>query len=250
MKNNLPIIALDFASGEETLTFLDLFEKERLFVKTGMELFYQEGPAIIHQLKERNCDIFLDLKLHDIPTTVNKAMKRLAGLGVDLVNVHAAGGARMMRAALEGLEEGTPAGRKRPSLIAVTQLTSTSEQVAKEELLLHKPLLETVVHYSKMAEECGLDGVVCSVHETKAIYEAVRPSFLTVTPGIRTASDAADDQVRTATPSFAKKTVRQPSSWAAQLQKRKTPLKHMKQLNWNGRAFADETGYRKTSITH
>ncbi|CDG25788.1 MULTISPECIES: orotidine-5'-phosphate decarboxylase [Bacillus amyloliquefaciens group] len=204
MKNNLPIIALDFASGEETLTFLDLFEKERLFVKTGMELFYQEGPAIIHQLKERNCDIFLDLKLHDIPTTVNKAMKRLAGLGVDLVNVHAAGGARMMRAALEGLEEGTPAGRKRPSLIAVTQLTSTSEQVAKEELLLQKPLLETVVHYGKMAEECGLDGVVCSVHETKAIYEAVRPSFLTVTPGIRTASDAADDQVRTATPLFAK----------------------------------------------
>lgn len=132
----------------------------------------------------------------------------------------------------------------------MTQLTSTSEQVAKEELLLHKPLLETVVHYGKMAEECGLDGVVCSVHETKAIYEAVRPSFLTVTPGIRTASDTADDQVRTATPSFAKENGSSAIVVVTQLQKRKTPLKHMKQLNWNGRAFADETGYRKTSITH
>lgn len=111
MKNNLPIIALDFASAEETLAFLAPFQQEPLFVKVGMELFYQEGPSIVKQLKERNCELFLDLKLHDIPTTVNKAMKRLASLGVDLVNVHAAGGKKMMQAALEGLEEGTPAGK-------------------------------------------------------------------------------------------------------------------------------------------
>ncbi|WP_024572825.1 orotidine-5'-phosphate decarboxylase, partial [Bacillus subtilis] len=193
MKNNLPIIALDFASAEETLAFLAPFQQEPLFVKVGMELFYQEGPSIVKQLKERNCELFLDLKLHDIPTTVNKAMKRLASLGVDLVNVHAAGGKKMMQAALEGLEEGTPAGKKRPSLIAVTQLTSTSEQIMKDELLIEKSLIDTVVHYSKQAEESGLDGVVCSVHEAKAIYQAVSPSFLTVTPGIRMSEDAAND---------------------------------------------------------
>ncbi|MCE0739049.1 orotidine-5'-phosphate decarboxylase [Bacillus subtilis] len=204
MKNNLPIIALDFASVEETLAFLAPFQKEPLFVKVGMELFYQEGPSIVKQLKERNCELFLDLKLHDIPTTVNKAMKRLAGLGVDLVNVHAAGGKKMMQAALEGLEEGTPAGKKRPSLIAVTQLTSTSEQMMKDELLIQKPLIDTVVHYSKLAEESGLDGVVCSVHEAKAIYQAVSPSFLTVTPGIRMSEDAANDQIRVATPAIAR----------------------------------------------
>ncbi|WP_276733628.1 orotidine-5'-phosphate decarboxylase [Bacillus sp. (in: firmicutes)] len=204
MTNNLPIIALDFASAEETLAFLAPFQKEPLFVKVGMELFYQEGPSIVKQLKERNCELFLDLKLHDIPTTVNKAMKRLAGLGVDLVNVHAAGGKNMMRAALEGLEEGTPAGKKRPSLIAVTQLTSTSEQMMKDELLIQRPLIDTVVHYSKLAEESGLDGVVCSVHEAKAIYEAVSPSFLTVTPGIRMSEDASNDQIRVATPAIAR----------------------------------------------
>ncbi|MDU0153429.1 orotidine-5'-phosphate decarboxylase [Bacillus cabrialesii] len=204
MTNNLPIIALDFASAEETLAFLAPFQKEPLFVKVGMELFYQEGPSIVKQLKERNCELFLDLKLHDIPTTVNKAMKRLAGLGVDLVNVHAAGGKNMMQAALEGLEEGTPAGKKRPSLIAVTQLTSTSEQVMKDELLIQRPLIDTVVHYSKLAEESGLDGVVCSVHEAKAICEAVSPSFLTVTPGIRMSEDASNDQIRVATPAIAR----------------------------------------------
>ncbi|MDP4122319.1 MAG: orotidine-5'-phosphate decarboxylase, partial [Bacillota bacterium] len=204
MKNNLPIIALDFASAEETLAFLAPFQQEPLFVKVGMELFYQEGPSIVKQLKERNCELFLDLKLHDIPTTVNKAMKRLASLGVDLVNVHAAGGKKMMQAALEGLEEGTPAGKKRPSLIAVTQLTSTSEQIMKDELLIEKSLIDTVVHYSKQAEESGLDGVVCSVHEAKAIYQAVSPSFLTVTPGIRMSEDAANDQVRVATPAIAR----------------------------------------------
>ena len=148
MKHTPPIIALDFASAQETYAFLDRFHGEELFVKVGMELFYQEGPAILEKLQERGCRIFLDLKCHDIPTTVYKAMKRLAGLGVSLVNVHAAGGKQMMESALEGLEAGTPAGRKRPSLIAVTQLTSTSSEMLQHELLIETPLLDTVVHLS------------------------------------------------------------------------------------------------------
>ncbi|MCY7877552.1 orotidine-5'-phosphate decarboxylase [Bacillus spizizenii] len=236
MKNNLPIIALDFASAEETLAFLAPFQLEPLFVKVGMELFYQEGPSIVKQLKERNCELFLDLKLHDIPTTVNKAMKRLAGLGVDLVNVHAAGGEKMMQAALEGLEEGTPSGKKRPSLIAVTQLTSTSEQMMKNELLIEKPLIDTVVHYSKMAEESGLDGVVCSVHEAKAIYQAVSPSFLTVTPGIRMSEDAANDQIRVATPAIAREKGSSAIVVGRSITKAKDPVKAYEavRLEWEG----------------
>ncbi|MEA1021203.1 orotidine-5'-phosphate decarboxylase [Bacillus subtilis] len=236
MKNNLPIIALDFASGEETLAFLAPFQQEPLFVKVGMELFYQEGPSIVKQLKERNCELFLDLKLHDIPTTVNKAMKRLASLGVDLVNVHAAGGKKMMQAALEGLEEGTPTGKKRPSLIAVTQLTSTSEQIMKDELLIEKSLIDTVVHYSKQAEESGLDGVVCSVHEAKAIYQAVSPSFLTVTPGIRMAEDAANDQVRVATPAIAREKGSSAIVVGRSITKAEDPVKAYKavRLEWEG----------------
>lgn len=236
MKNNLPIIALDFASAEETLAFLALFQQEPLFVKVGMELFYQEGPSIVKQLKERNCELFLDLKLHDIPTTVNKAMKRLASLGVDLVNVHAAGGKKMMQAALEGLEEGTPAGKKRPSLIAVTQLTSTSEQIMKDELLIEKSLIDTVVHYSKQAEESGLDGVVCSVHEAKAIYQAVSPSFLTVTPGIRMSEDAANDQVRVATPAIAREKGSSAIVVGRSITKAEDPVKAYKavRLEWEG----------------
>lgn len=236
MKNNLPIIALDFASAEETLAFLAPFQQEPLFVKVGMELFYQEGPSIVKQLKERNCELFLDLKLHDIPTTVNKAMKRLAGLGVDLVNVHAAGGEKMMQAALEGLEEGTPSGKKRPSLIAVTQLTSTSEQMMKNELLIEKPLIDTVVHYSKLAEESGLDGVVCSVHEAKAIYQAVSPSFLTVTPGIRMSEDAANDQVRVATPAIAREKGSSAIVVGRSITKAKDPVKAYEavRLEWEG----------------
>ncbi|WFA93707.1 orotidine-5'-phosphate decarboxylase [Bacillus subtilis] len=236
MKNNLPIIALDFASAEETLAFLAPFHQEPLFVKVGMELFYQEGPSIVKQLKERNCELFLDLKLHDIPTTVNKAMKRLASLGVDLVNVHAAGGKRMMQAALEGLEEGTPAGKKRPSLIAVTQLTSTSEQIMKDELLIEKSLIDTVVHYSKQAEESGLDGVVCSVHEAKAIYQAVSPSFLTVTPGIRMSEDAANDQVRVATPAIAREKGSSAIVVGRSITKAEDPVKAYKavRLEWEG----------------
>ncbi|AOL97378.1 orotidine-5'-phosphate decarboxylase [Bacillus subtilis] len=236
MKNNLPIIALDFASAEETLAFLASFQQEPLFVKVGMELFYQEGPSIVKQLKERNCELFLDLKLHDIPTTVNKAMKRLASLGVDLVNVHAAGGKKMMQAALEGLEEGTPAGKKRPSLIAVTQLTSTSEQIMKDELLIEKSLIDTVVHYSKQAEESGLDGVVCSVHEAKAIYQAVSPSFLTVTPGIRMSEDAANDQVRVATPAIAREKGSSAIVVGRSITKAEDPVKAYKavRLEWEG----------------
>ncbi|MDX7995658.1 orotidine 5'-phosphate decarboxylase [Bacillus subtilis] len=236
MKNNLPIIALDFASGEETLAFLAPFQQEPLFVKVGMELFYQEGPSIVKQLKERNCELFLDLKLHDIPTTVNKAMKRLASLGVDLVNVHAAGGKKMMQAALEGLEEGTPAGKKRPSLIAVTQLTSISEQIMKDELLIEKSLIDTVVHYSKQAEESGLDGVVCSVHEAKAIYQAVSPSFLTVTPGIRMTEDAANDQVRVATPAIAREKGSSAIVVGRSITKAEDPVKAYKavRLEWEG----------------
>ncbi|CAF1817712.1 orotidine-5'-phosphate decarboxylase [Bacillus subtilis] len=236
MKNNLPIIALDFASAEETLAFLAPFQQEPLFVKVGMELFFQEGPSIVKQLKERNCELFLDLKLHDIPTTVNKAMKRLASLGVDLVNVHAAGGKRMMQAALEGLEEGTPAGKKRPSLIAVTQLTSTSEQIMKDELLIEKSLIDTVVHYSKQAEESGLDGVVCSVHEAKAIYQAVSPSFLTVTPGIRMSEDAANDQVRVATPAIAREKGSSAIVVGRSITKAEDPVKAYKavRLEWEG----------------
>ncbi|MGG1418626.1 orotidine-5'-phosphate decarboxylase [Bacillus subtilis] len=236
MKNNLPIIALDFASAEETLAFLAPFQQEPLFVKVGMELFYQEGPSIVKQLKERNCELFLDLKLHDIPTTVNKAMKCLASLGVDLVNVHAAGGKKMMQAALEGLEEGTPAGKKRPSLIAVTQLTSTSEQIMKDELLIEKSLIDTVVHYSKQAEESGLDGVVCSVHEAKAIYQAVSPSFLTVTPGIRMSEDAANDQVRVATPAIARDKGSSAIVVGRSITKAEDPVKAYKavRLEWEG----------------
>ncbi|MCM2985272.1 orotidine-5'-phosphate decarboxylase [Bacillus safensis] len=201
---HLPIIALDFPSGQEALTFLDPFEGTPLFVKVGMELFYQEGPAILDELKEKNCHIFLDLKLHDIPTTVQKAMNRLAALGVDLVNVHAAGGKRMMQAALEGLESGTPAGQSRPGIIAVTQLTSTSEDMMRNELLIDRPLQETVIRYGQLAYESGLDGVVCSVHESKALHEHISPSFLTVTPGIRLPNDQTDDQQRVATPAYAK----------------------------------------------
>ncbi|ANT56535.1 MULTISPECIES: orotidine-5'-phosphate decarboxylase [Bacillus] len=201
---HLPIIALDFPSGQEAHAFIDRFEGTPLFVKVGMELFYQEGPAIIDALKEKNCRIFLDLKLHDIPTTVQKAMNRLAALGVDLVNVHAAGGKRMMQAAVEGLESGTPAGQNRPGIIAVTQLTSTSEDMMKKELLIDRPLQEAVLHYGQLAYESGLDGVVCSVHESKQLHEQISPSFLTVTPGIRLPNDQTDDQKRVATPAFAK----------------------------------------------
>mgnify|MGYP002508004469 CR=1 FL=1 len=198
-----PIIALDFPTAERALQFLQPFNGDA-FVKVGMQLYYQAGPAIVHQLKEQGYDIFLDLKLHDIPNTVMSAMEVLAGHGADLVNVHAAGGKRMMEAALEGLDKGTKAGAKRPNIIGVTQLTSTDEEQMKREQLIPTTLEKSVLHYAELTQTAGLDGVVCSVHEAKAIAEICGKEFLKVTPGIRLASNDADDQKRIATPEIAR----------------------------------------------
>jgi orotidine-5'-phosphate decarboxylase len=198
------IVALDFANGQEVAEFLKPFGNQQLFVKVGMELFYQEGPAIIHWLKEANHQIFLDLKLHDIPNTVKSAMKGLARLECDLVNVHAAGGKQMMEAALEGLDAGTSAGRRRPACIAVTQLTSTSEEQMNKEQLIPVSLKESVLHYASLAMTAGLDGVVCSALEAVSIRKRLGNSFYTVTPGIRMETDQVQDQKRVATPEFAR----------------------------------------------
>ncbi|WP_017753663.1 orotidine-5'-phosphate decarboxylase [Calidifontibacillus oryziterrae] len=199
------IVALDFPSSHEIKPFLEQFEGESLFVKVGMELFYKEGFHAISYLKKNGHKIFLDLKLHDIPNTVKSAMRNLASLDVDIVNVHAAGGKQMMVAALEGLDQGTIAGKKRPKCIAVTQLTSTSEQMLKSELLIDQPLDTVVRHYAKLASDSGLDGVVCSTWEVEQILAACGSGFLTVTPGIRMLNDNKDDQVRVATPEEARK---------------------------------------------
>lgn len=196
------IVALDFSRKEDVMNFLDKF-KEPVYVKVGMELTYAFGFEMIHEIKKRGHKIFLDLKLHDIPNTVKNGMKNLAKLDVDIVNLHAAGGSAMMKAAIEGLEEGAVNG-KRPLCIAVTQLTSTSQEAMNEELLIPGDVKEVVISYAKLAKESGLDGVVCSVHEAKAIHEACGSDFLTVTPGIRLADDSKDDQKRVATPAFAK----------------------------------------------
>ncbi len=198
------IVALDFPSKHEVSQFLNQFNEEKLFVKVGMELFYQEGPSIIYDIKEKGHEIFLDLKLHDIPNTVKSAMKGLAKLGCDLVNVHAAGGQEMMESALEGLEAGTSSGKKRPLCIAVTQLTSTSEEQMKREQLISVPLQESVLHYASLTKTSGLDGVVCSSHEVSTIRKHLGNEFLTVTPGIRLIDDAVGDQKRVATPEFAR----------------------------------------------
>ena len=202
--NNPLIVALDFPSMKEVREFLLPFEKESLFLKVGMELYYQEGTAIISYLKEQGHGIFLDLKLHDIPNTVKQAMKGLARLGVDLINVHASGGTKMMEAALEGLEAGTQIGNKRPFCIAVTELTSTSEQMLHDELLIERSMEETVVHFAKLASASGLDGVVCSAREVPLIREHIGKNFLTVTPGIRFSTDDNNDQVRVVSPAQAK----------------------------------------------
>ena len=202
--DNTLIIALDFANRQEVEKFLQPFNGKQLFVKVGMELYYQEGPEIIHFLKENGHQIFLDLKLHDIPNTVKSAMKGLARLECDLVNVHAAGGKEMMSAAIEGLEEGTAAGRKRPACIAVTQLTSTSEEQMKKEQLISATLEQSVLHFASLAKESGLDGVVCSAWEALSIREALGNSFFTITPGIRMQEDHSGDQKRIATPEFAR----------------------------------------------
>jgi orotidine-5'-phosphate decarboxylase len=198
------IIALDFPNLLETKKFLAKLDNEKLFVKVGMELFYQEGPAIIQYIKDQGHSIFLDLKLHDIPNTVKSAMKGLAKLDVDIVNVHAAGGIKMMEAALEGLHEGTNTGKQRPLCIAVTQLTSTSEVIMKDELLIGKPLNDVVLHYASLAKHSGLDGVVCSSLEVPFIKEQLGSEFMTVTPGIRLTSDVKGDQHRVVTPEDAR----------------------------------------------
>lgn len=195
------IIACDFASGEQTLQFLTQFTEKKPYVKIGMELFYAEGPQIVRRLKERGHRIFLDLKLHDIPNTVKKSMRVLSGLDVDMCNLHAAGTRPMMEAALEGLTR--PDGT-RPLLIAVTQLTSTSEERMREDLLIKEPMEQVVLHYARNAKEAGLDGVVCSPLEVQRIHEVCGDEFLTITPGIRFADSAADDQKRITTPAKAK----------------------------------------------
>lgn len=202
--NDSLIIALDFPDREKVMEFLKPFEQEQLFLKVGMELFYSEGPSIIEELKKQNHKIFLDLKLHDIPNTVKNAMKVLASYGCDLVNVHAAGGTAMMAAAIEGLDAGTKAGSIRPYCLAVTQLTSTSEQQVRQEQLIGVPLAQSVLHYAELAGKSGLDGVVCSPHEAKEIRSSIGKPFLTVTPGIRPAECALHDQKRAATPQFAR----------------------------------------------
>ena len=199
--NREVIIACDFSSAAELYAFLDRFGEERPFVKIGMELFYAEGPAIVREIKRRGHKIFLDLKLHDIPNTVKRAMAILSGLNVDIINLHAAGTIEMMRAALEGLTR--PDG-SRPLLIAVTQLTSTSEQRMREELLIDHPINEVIVHYAENAKAAGLDGVVCSPLEAGMVKEACGEDFLTVTPGVRFAGGSAGDQVRITTPARAR----------------------------------------------
>lgn len=195
------IIACDFPSAEQTLAFLDRFTGHKPFVKIGMELFYAAGPDIVRQIKARGHKIFLDLKLHDIPNTVRRAMAVLSNLDVDLVNLHAAGTAEMMKAALEGLTR--PDGT-RPLLIAVTQLTSTNQEALEHELLIEKPIDEVVMSYAENAKKAGLDGVVCSPLEAEKVHARCGESFLTVTPGVRFADGDRGDQKRVMTPEQAK----------------------------------------------
>ena len=195
------IVALDFDGREKTLAFLDRFTEEKPFVKIGMELFYAEGPSIVREIRARGHKIFLDLKLHDIPNTVKKAMVALSALDVDIVNVHAAGTGAMMSAALAGLTR--PDGT-RPLLIAVTQLTSTDQDMLEKELWIEKPMEEVVLHYAEIASIVGLDGVVCSPLEAGGIHERCGKNFLTVTPGVRFAGGDVGDQKRVTTPAKAK----------------------------------------------
>ena len=196
------IIACDFASAEETFNFLDKFEGKKPFVKIGMELYYAEGPSIVREIKKRGHKIFLDLKLHDIPNTVKKAMAVLSRLDVDMTNLHAAGTKRMMEAAIEGLTK--PDG-SRPILIAVTQLTSTDQEAMENDLLIKEPIAEVVMHYAECARDAGLDGVVCSPLEAGKVHERCGSGFVTVTPGVRFADGDKGDQKRVMTPEEAKK---------------------------------------------
>ena len=195
------IVACDFSSAAETFAFLDRFEGGKPFVKIGMELFYAEGPSIVRAVKERGHRVFLDLKLHDIPNTVKKAMAVLSSLDADIVNLHAAGTTAMMTAALEGL---TRSDGSRPLLIAVTQLTSTDQQSMERDLWIREPIDEVVLHYALTARSAGLDGVVCSPLEAGKVHEVCGAGFLTVTPGVRFSDGAKGDQKRVTTPAEAK----------------------------------------------
>ena len=195
------IIACDFSSMDATLNFLDKFTDCKPYVKIGMELYYAAGPGIVWECKARGHKVFLDLKLHDIPNTVKKAMKVLSALNVDMCNLHAAGTIEMMKAAVEGLTR--PDG-SRPILLAVTQLTSTSEERMQKDLLINASINDTIVHYAKNAKEAGLDGVVCSPLEAGMVKEACGQEFVTVTPGVRFADGAVGDQVRVTTPARAR----------------------------------------------
>ena len=196
------IIACDFDSAEKTFEFLDKFQGRKPFVKIGMELYYAEGPSIVREIKRRGHKIFLDLKLHDIPNTVKKSMAVLSRLDVDMCNLHASGTGAMMEAALEGLTR--PDGT-RPLLIAVTQLTSTSEERMKSDLLIDAPIADVVMHYASVAKKSGLDGVVCAPLEAGKVHERCGKDFLTVTPGVRFADGDKGDQVRVMTPAEAKR---------------------------------------------
>ena len=195
------IVACDFSSAEDTFKFLDRFTGRKPFVKIGMELYYAEGPSIVKEIKKRGHKIFLDLKLHDIPNTVKKAMSVLSNLDVDICNLHAAGTTAMMEAAIEGL---TRADGTRPLLIAVTQLTSTDQEAMERDLLINKPIDEVVMHYALTAKNAGLDGVVCSPLEAGKVHDTCGKNFLTVTPGIRFADGDKGDQKRVMTPADAK----------------------------------------------
>ncbi len=196
-------IALDFNDWQETKQFLDVHNFKNEAVKVGMELFYREGPDVVKRLRDRGHDIFLDIKLHDIPTTIYKAMKNIAKLDVALTNVHGLGGGEMIRAAKEGLIDGSNGG-KAPELLAVTLLTSMHEETLQSELKISHSIEETVVHLAKLSQTNGADGVVCSAHEVKALKEICGEEFLAVTPGIRLLSHSSDDQKRVATPKMAK----------------------------------------------
>ncbi|ADC48173.1 orotidine 5'-phosphate decarboxylase [Alkalihalophilus pseudofirmus OF4] len=198
------IVALDVHQKEARDRLLETFKHDSIYMKVGMELYYQEGPRIIEQLKKDGHHVFLDLKLHDIPNTVGRAMKVLSSLEVDMINVHAAGGRKMMEAALEGLEAGKPANAPRPKLIAVTQLTSTDQEMLTDELLIKEEIAHVVSTYAALAKKSGLDGVVSSALEVPLIHEVCGEDFLTVTPGIRRLSDAKGDQKRIVTPMKAK----------------------------------------------
>lgn len=195
------IVALDFSGREQVFAFLDQFTGKKPFVKIGMELYYAEGPAIVREIKERGHKVFLDLKLHDIPNTVKKAMRVLSNLDVDICNLHAAGTTAMMQAAVEGLtrEDGS-----RPLLIAVTQLTSTDQQSMEQDLLIREPIDRVVMHYAETAQKAGLDGIVCSPLEAGKVHEVCGTEFLTVTPGVRFADGEVGDQKRVMTPAQAK----------------------------------------------